>query len=95
MCSASFLIPKKVGIGKFEALGKFAETEFTDGILSATGNPSYRQKTTEADFDYIIKQFDARVMAFCKDTTFNGVQKDFWEAGVGLQLQISKQLKFH
>ena len=92
---ASFLIPKKVGIGKFEALGKFAETEFTDGILSATGNPSYRQKTTEADFDYIIKQFDARVMAFCKDTTFNGVQKDFWEAGVGLQLQISKQLKFH
>jgi len=93
---ASFLIPQKVGIGKFELLGKYAQAEFTNGIMTPiVHNPSYRQDTTEADFDYIIKQFDARIMAFCKDTTFNGVQKDFWEAGIGLQLQISKTLKFH
>ncbi len=92
---ASLLIPKQVGIGKFEALGKFAEAEYTGGIGLASQNPSYRQKTTEVDFSYIIKQFDARVMAFGKNTTFNGVQQNFWEAGVGLQLQISKQIKMH
>lgn len=92
---ASLLIPKQVGIGKFEALGKFAEAEFTDGLGMASANPSYRQKTTEVDFSYIIKQFDARVMAFGKNTSFNAVQKNFWEAGVGLQLQFSKQIKVH
>ncbi len=92
---ASLLIPKQVGIGKFEALGKFAEAEYTGGIGMASQNPSYRQKTTEVDFSYIIKQFDARVMAFGKNTSFNGVQQNFWEAGVGLQLQISKQIKLH
>lgn len=92
---ASLLIPKQVGIGKFEALGKFAGAEFTGGVGMASQNPSYRQKTREVDFSYIIKQFDARVMAFGKNTTFNGVQQNFWEAGVGLQLQISKQIKMH
>ena len=42
------------------------------------------------NFSYIIKQFDARVMSFYSDTRFNAVQKNNWEAGVGLQLQISK-----
>ena len=27
----SFLFPKEIGIGKVEALGKFADAEFTDG----------------------------------------------------------------
>ena len=35
---ASFLIPKEVGIGKFELLGKYAIAEFTDGI--GTANPA-------------------------------------------------------
>ena len=43
------------------------------------------------NFNYIIKQFDARVMSFYRDTRFNdAVTKNNWEAGVGLQLQISK-----
>ena len=42
------------------------------------------------NFNYVIKQFDARVMSFYKDTSFNAVQTNFWEAGVGLQIQISK-----
>jgi hypothetical protein len=86
----SMLFPKEVGIGKIEVLGKFAEAEFTDGVPPITSNPSYRQKTTEVNLGYVIKQFDARVIAFGKDTVFNGVNKDFWQAGVGLQFQLSK-----
>jgi hypothetical protein len=86
---ASFLIPKQVGIGKFELLGKYAIAQFTDGI--GTANPAYRQNTAEVNFNYIIKQFDARVMSFYKDTRFNdAVTKNNWQAGVGLQLQFSK-----
>ena len=91
---ASFLFPKPVGMGKFEVLGKYAIAEFTDrlsGVGPAT--MSYRQNTTEVNFNYIIKQFDARVMSFYRDTRFNGVQRNNWEAGVGLQLQISKTFK--
>jgi hypothetical protein len=90
---ASFLIPKEVGIGKFEVLGKYAQAQFTNGMVTGLVRaPNYHQKTTEVDFSYIMKQFDARLMAFGKNTTFNGVQTNFWEAGLGLQLQISKQI---
>jgi hypothetical protein len=88
----SMLFPKEVGIGKFEALGKFAMAEFTAGIGSPTFNPSYRQKTSEGEIGYIMKQFDARLYAYGKYTSFNHVQNNFWDAGVGLQLQLSKQI---
>jgi hypothetical protein len=89
----SILLPKEIGVGKFQALGKFAVAEFTDGIGAPLTNPSYRQKTTEVDLGYIMKQFDARVYAFGKVTDFNNaVMKDFWDAGVGLQFQLSKQI---
>jgi len=80
---ASYLFPKAVGIGKFEILGKFAKAEFTHGAT-----PNYDQKTTEVNFNYIIKQFKARVMTFYKDTRFNKVEPNFWQAGVGLQIQM-------
>jgi len=83
---ASFLFPKQIGIGKVEVLGKFAESEFT------SPTPSYRQKTTDVEIGYIIKQFDARVFAFGTNTTFNAVQTNTWSAGLGLQLQLSKQI---
>lgn len=89
---ASFLFPKEIGIGKFEALGKFASAEFTGGLVSPVANPNYRQKTTEADLSYIIKQFDARIMAFGENVSFNAVKGNYWQAGVGLQLQLSKQI---
>jgi len=79
----SYLFPKKVGVGKFEILGKFAKAEFTHGAT-----PNYNQKTGEVNFNYVIKQFNARVMTFYKDTTFNKERKDFWQAGIGLQLQM-------
>jgi hypothetical protein len=79
----SFLFPKPVGVGKFEILGKYAKAEFTHGAT-----PSYNQKTTELNLNYVIKQFNARVMGFWKNTTFNRQNTNFWQAGVGLQLQM-------
>ena len=91
---ASFLFPKQVGIGKFEALGKYAQAEFTDGLVIPLGsNPSFRENTTEVDFDYIIKQFDARLMSFYLNHSFNAVMSNYWEAGIGLQFQISKDIR--
>jgi len=80
---ASYLFPKPVGPGKFEILGKFAKAEFTHGRT-----PNYDQKTTEVNFNYVISQFKARVMTFYRDTTFNRQRQDFWQLGVGLQLQM-------
>jgi hypothetical protein len=87
---ASFLVPKAVGPGKFELLGKYAIAEFTDGAIATNFNPSYRQNTTEVNLNYVIKQFDARVMSFYRDTRFNSVKGNNWQAGIGLQLQLSK-----
>lgn len=86
---ASFLVPKKVGMGRIQLLGKYAIAEFTHGFLGA---PSYRQNTGEVDLSYIIDQFNARVMSFYRDTTFNSVRPNNWEAGVGLQFQLSKTI---
>jgi hypothetical protein len=80
---ASYLFPKKVGVGKFEILGKYAKAEFTHGKTA-----SYDQKTTEVNFNYVIKQFNARVMTFYRDTRFNVVKSNYWQAGVGLQIQM-------
>ncbi|HUE05580.1 MAG TPA: hypothetical protein VMR62_38920 [Bryobacteraceae bacterium] len=79
----AYLFPKVVGIGKFQIMAKYAKAEFTHGA-----DPNYDQKTTEVDFNYIIKQFKARIMSFCKDTRFNGEKPNFWQAGIGLQVQI-------
>ncbi len=79
----SYLFPKKVGIGKFELLGKYAKADFTHGTL-----PSYNQKTTEVNINYVIKQFNARIMSFMENIRFNRIKTDFWQGGIGLQLQI-------
>jgi len=80
---ASFLFPKVVGIGKFEILGKYAKADFTHG-----SSPSYDQKTTEVNFNYVIKQFNARIMTFYEDTRFNRLLPNFWQIGIGLQIQM-------
>ena len=78
----SYLFPKLMGPGKFEILGKFAGAESLGSIKSIT------QKTTEVNFNYVIKQFNARVMTFYKDTRFNRLNPNFWQVGIGLQVQI-------
>jgi hypothetical protein len=79
----SYLFPKKVGIGQFELLGKYARAEFTHGKT-----PNYTQTTPEVNVNYVIKQFNARVMSFFRDTRFDRVRQDFWQIGIGLQLQM-------
>ena len=82
----SYLFPGKVGPGKFELLGKFAQANFSKGLT--TLDKDYDQKTSEFNFNYLIKEFNARVMFFYKDTRFNAVQTNFQQVGLGIQLQM-------
>lgn len=82
---ASYLFPVAAGMGKFEVLGKFAKASFTNGLSAL--DKDYDQKTSELNLNYIIKDFDARVMIFYKDTRYNAVQTNFKQVGVGIQLQ--------
>ncbi|HET9831833.1 MAG TPA: hypothetical protein VFP91_08995 [Vicinamibacterales bacterium] len=83
----SFLFPSTMGVmGNFELLGKYAYAKFSQGLTPL--DRDYNQKTTEVDFNYVIKEFNARIMLFYKDTRFNAVQISNWQIGVGLQLQI-------
>ena len=68
---AAYLFPKRVGPGQFEILGKYARARFREGLT-----PDYNQKTTEVDLNYIIRQFNARLMIFFKDTSYTAVQTD-------------------
>ena len=83
---ASYLFPKVVGMGKFEVLGKYADAHFRKGITPS--DVPYDQKTSEFNFNYVMQEFNARVMFFFKNTNFNAVKTDFWQAGVGLQIQM-------
>jgi len=80
---ASYLFPKPMGVGKFEVLGKYAKADFTHGAL-----PSYDQKTTEVNLNYVIKQFNARVMSFFQNVRYNRNHNETWVAGLGLQIQM-------
>jgi hypothetical protein len=82
----SYLFPTLVGQGRFEVLGKYAYAKFSEGLTRV--NRDYHQKTTELNLNYVIKQFDARLMIFYKDTRFNAVNTDSKQVGVGLQLQM-------
>ena len=82
----SYLFPAMAGPGKFEILGKFAKANFSNGLNAV--DRDYDQKTSEVNLNYLIKEFNARVMIFFKDTRFNAVQPNFKQVGVGLQLQI-------
>ena len=80
---AAYLFPKRVGPGQFEILGKYARARFRQGVT-----PNYNQKTTEVDLNYIIRQFNARLMIFFKNTGYTAVQTDDFQVGVGLQIQM-------
>ena len=82
----AFLFPRMAGPGRFEILGKYAQARFREGITPL--DPNYDQKTSEIDFNYVIKQFNARIMMFYKDTRFDAVRTNFKQFGVGVQLQI-------
>ena len=84
---ASYLFPPAgSAAGRFEILGKFAKARFRDGLTPI--NTDFDQKTTEVNFNYLIKQFDARIMFFYKDTRFTAVKSNFQQFGAGLQIQM-------
>jgi hypothetical protein len=82
----SYLFPAQMGAGKFEILGKFAKARFREGLTLLDSD--YDQKTSEINFNYVMKQFNSRVMIFYKDTRFDAVQTNFKQFGVGVQLQM-------
>jgi len=81
---AAYILPKSFGTGKIQLLGKFAKADFSHAI----GLTSFNQKTTEVNVNYLIKEFNARVMTFYKKTNFSATRPDFWTAGIGFQIQI-------
>jgi len=82
----AYLFGKPMGIGRVQLLGKFAKANFSDGLTPL--DTDYDQKTTEFNVNYVIKEFNARVMFFFKNTSFTGVRQDFKQVGVGLQIQM-------
>jgi len=81
---AAYLFPKMgEQPGQLQVLGKFAKATFEEGITA-----DYDQDTTEINLNYIIKEHNARVMFFFRNTTFSAVRQDFKAVGVGLQIQM-------
>ena len=84
---ASYLFPAAMGApGKFEILGKFTKANYSDGKSPLFAD--YSQKTNEINLNYIIKDFNARVMIFYLDKRFNAMFANDKQFGVGLQLQM-------
>jgi len=84
---ASYLFPPVSGMtGRLEILGKFAKAVFRDGLTSL--DPDYDQKTSEVDFNYVIRDFNARVMLFYLQKNFSAVQPNDKQIGVGFQVQM-------
>jgi hypothetical protein len=84
---ASYLFPPAAGMtGRLELLGKFARATFRNGITAL--DRDYDQKTTEVDFNYVIRDFRARVMLFYLQKNFSAVQANDKQVGVGFQVQM-------
>jgi hypothetical protein len=84
---ASYLFPPAMGMtGRLEILGKFAKASFKNGITPI--DRDYDQKTTEVNFNYVIKQFNARIMLFYLQKNFSAVQANDKQVGVGFQVQM-------
>jgi hypothetical protein len=82
----SYLLPKMVGVGRFEVLGKFAKARFREGLTVVDAD--YDQKTSEVNLNYIIKQFNGRVQIFYRDTRYDAVRPNTKVFGVGMQVQM-------
>ena len=70
--------------GKLAVLGKFADGD----VRGRPHSSDYDQDTTEINLNYIIKEFNARVMFFFRNTTFSAVRQDSKAVGIGLQIQM-------
>ena len=59
-------------MGKFEVLGKYAKATFREGGALE----DYDQDTTEFNLNYVIKEFNARLMFFVINTDFSAVKTE-------------------
>jgi len=80
---AAYILPGMYGPGNIQLLGKYAKADFTQGSV-----PSYNQKTTEVNVNYLFKEFNGRVMTFYKESRFSRGRPDDRQIGVGLQIQM-------
>jgi hypothetical protein len=83
----SYLFPRLEGMaGRLQLMGKFAKADFSKGLTPADAD--YNQKTTEVNFNYIINDFNARLMLFFKNTSFSAIQTNSKQVGIGFQVQM-------
>ena len=82
----AYLFPSLSGPGRFEVLAKYARARFREGVSIVDFD--YDQDTTEVNLNYLMQQFNARFMIFFKDTRFSAVRSNFFQFGVGLQIQM-------
>ncbi len=82
----SYMFGQKLGTGNIEILGKYAEASFDRGVTAA--DIYYKQKTSEGDLSYIMKEFNARITAFYTNRKYSAVKSDVWTVGLGLQIQM-------
>ena len=80
---ASYLFPQMIGTGQIEVLGKYGSAQFTHGT-----SPSFRWETTEVNVSYVIKQFNARIVAFYQNYNYTNSTPDTWKGGLGMQIQM-------
>jgi len=79
----AYVFPEVVGIGKFQLLAKYSEKS----IDATTTAASFKVKTTEGNFNYIIKSFNARVGLYYLTQKGSGTVTPS-EIGLKLQLQM-------
>jgi len=85
----AYMLPMEVGIGKFQVLAKVSKAEYDFTALDTDVD----QDTVEVNFNYIMKQFNARLSAFYIDVDYDsniipGVSLDGKTYGIGLQVQM-------
>jgi hypothetical protein len=78
----AYMFPAVVGIGKIQLLGKYGEATYE--LLSG----DVKQKTTEIDVNYIIKQHNARLTAFYIGQDYDNSTPDSTQLGVAFQVQL-------
>ncbi len=88
---ASYLLPQVVGIGRFQPLVKYSDKTYDSGFAATTGAyvAGFALKTTEVDFNYVIREFNARVgIYFLHQSTGAGVATGGSPSEAGLKLQL-------
>jgi hypothetical protein len=84
---AAYLFPPMMNMtGRLQLLGKFGQANFSEGISAV--HPDYDLKTTEFNFNYVMKQFNARWMLFYLQKDFSDVFANDKRFGLGLQIQM-------